>query len=126
MVCPVCESECSRACDWCPACGSYLGLLKRQPKRIHKCIAASILLGSALFLALGWRAFAPLVTGGPVGATGIGFWLEFALATFFLTLGLTARRHLRLDLRLLRRGEPPTPFPTESEPRERRSSGSRY
>ena len=127
MVCPVCENECSRSCDWCPSCGSYLGLLKREPKRIRACIRDTILVGVGLFLALAWHAWAPWITGGPVGRTGAWFWLGFALATFLLGLGLTARRHLRIALRQLRRGEPPEPtsFPKETPSRARRSSGSR-
>jgi hypothetical protein len=94
LVCPVCEKDDSRSKDWCPSCGAYLGLLTRQPRHIGTCIRASILVGIGLFLGLAWQIFMPLAEGWPVGQPTRWFWLGFALATFFLALGLTARQHL--------------------------------
>jgi hypothetical protein len=63
------------------------------------CICASILLGAGLFLALAWQVFAPLLRGAIPAGPGQWFWWGFGLGTFFLGLGLTARRHLRMVLR---------------------------
>ena len=101
MVCPVCEIESKRPGDWCHACGAYLGFLKRHPRRVAYCICASIALGAALFVALAWQVFAPLLRGWPAAGPGRWFWSGFGLATFFLALGLTARRHLAASLRKL-------------------------
>ena len=103
MVCPVCEIESKRPGDWCHACGAYLGFLKRHPRRVAYCICASIALGAALFVALAWQVFAPLLHGWPAAGPGPWFWWAFCLATFFLALGLTARRHLARSLRRLLR-----------------------
>ena len=94
MVCPVCEREYERPGEWCRACGAYLGLLTRQPKRVAFCICASIVLGLSLFAALAWQVFGPLLRGWPAAGPGPWFWWGFGLGTFFLALGLTARRHL--------------------------------
>jgi hypothetical protein len=94
LVCPVCEHELTRSGDWCVACGAYLGLLKRHPRRIIHCICASIALGFALFFALAWQVFAPLLRGWPPSGPGPWFWWGFWLGAFFLALGLTARQHL--------------------------------
>jgi hypothetical protein len=101
MVCPVCETEYRRPNDWCQVCGAYLGLLARQPKRVAYCVCASIALGLALFAALAWQVFAPLLRGWPPATPGRWFWWGFGLGTFFLALGLTARRHLAACLRRL-------------------------
>lgn len=120
MVCPVCEHDSSRNKEWCQACGAYLGLLARQPRHIGVCIRASILVGVGLFLALAWQVFIPLLDGWPIGQPTRWFWIGFALATFFLALGLTARQHLvNLLLRLPRGGakrnaEAQAPAPSDS------------
>lgn len=115
MVCPVCEKPDTLLKDWCPACGAYLGLLARRPRHIRSCIRASIIVGVGLFLALAWQVFMPLAEGWPLGQPTKWFWLGFVLATFFLTLGLTARQQLLGALRRLSRGEAkPTPGPPAS------------
>ena len=103
MVCPLCETKSKRLGDRCQSCGAYLGLLLRRPRRVAYCIGASIGLGVALFAALAWQVFAPLLRGGPAAGPGTWFWWGFGLATFFLALGLTARQHLPLALRRLLR-----------------------
>ena len=120
MVCPVCEHDSSRNKEWCQACGAYLGLLARQPRHIGVCIRASILVGVGLFLALAWQVFIPLLDGWPIGQPTRWFWIGFALATFFLAHGLTARQHLvNLLLRFPRGGakrnaEAQAPAPSDS------------
>ena len=105
MVCPVCEHEQARLGDWCTDCGVYLGLLKRQPRRVACCVAGSIALGACLFMALAWQVFGPLFRGGIASGPGPWFWWGFWSATFFLALGLTARSHLANALRrMLRSG----------------------
>lgn len=105
MVCPVCEREQTRFVDWCTDCGAYLGLLRRQPHRIAYCVASSIMLGAALFVALAWDVFRPLLEGGAPPERPAWFWWVFGSATFFLALGLTARSHLASALqRILRSG----------------------
>ncbi|UCC67008.1 MAG: hypothetical protein JSV79_07600 [Armatimonadota bacterium] len=101
LVCPVCDIEDERPADWCPACGAYLGLLRRHPRRVAYCICASIAVGLALFVALAWQVFGPLLRGWPAAGPGPWFWWGFCLATFFLALGLTARQHLTESLRKL-------------------------
>jgi hypothetical protein len=103
LVCPVCESEQKRPGDWCSGCGAYLGLLKRQPRRVVYCVCASIALGAALFVALACQVFAPLLRGWPPAGPGPWFWWGFGLGTFFLALGLTARQHVASALRRLLR-----------------------
>ncbi len=122
MVCPICENSSSRNKEWCQACGAYLGLLARRPRHIGTCVRASIFVGVGLFLALAWQIFVPLADGRPVGHPTRWFWIGFALATFFLTLGLTARQHLVTLLRRLPRGgdtrtaEAPVPAPSDLRP----------
>lgn len=99
MVCPVCELEHSRPGDWCPECGAYLGLLKRHPRRVVYCICLSILLGAGMFVALAWQVFAPVVRGSLPGLPGPLFWWGFALGTFFLAFGLTAKQQLTVIFR---------------------------
>ncbi len=94
MVCPICEHDEMRSGDWCATCGAYLGLLRRQPWRVFYCICASIALGFALFFALAWQVFAPLLRGWPTADPGPWFWWGFWLGAFFLALGLTAHQHL--------------------------------
>gem|GEM_PF-2112870 len=94
LLCPVCETRSERPGDWCPRCGTYLGLLKRHPRRVAGCVLASILLGAGIFAALAWQVFAPVLRGWPPAGPGPWFWWGFGLATFFLAFGLTARRHL--------------------------------
>ena len=103
MVCPLCETESKRTADRCQVCGAYLGLLLQRPRRVAYCICASIALGIALFVALAWQVFAPLLRGGPAAGPGTWFWWGFGFATFFLALGLTARQHLASVLRRLLR-----------------------
>jgi len=99
LTCPVCDHKDSRQADWCPACGAYLGLLRRNPRRVAYCVCASIGLGLVLFCALAWEVFGPLLRGWPTGSTGARFWWGFVSATFFLSLGLTARQHLAAAVR---------------------------
>lgn len=94
LVCPVCESEHSRPGDWCAVCGAYLGFLRRHPRRVAYCICVSIGLGVGLFVALAWQVFSPVLRGSSPAGPGQWFWWGFALGTFFLSFGLTARRHL--------------------------------
>jgi len=94
LVCPVCELEHSRPGDWCPACGAYLGFIKRHPRRVAYCVCASILLGAGLFAALAWQVFAPLFDGSSPSLPGPLFWWGFGLGTFFLAFGLSARQQL--------------------------------
>ena len=99
MNCPVCGTGDGRSAEWCSACGAYLGLLRRQPRRIVYCILSSIALGMALFVALAWQVFSPLLRGSPPGGPGKWFWWGLGLGAFFLALGLTARQHLADALR---------------------------
>jgi hypothetical protein len=94
VLCPVCETRQKLPGDWCTACGAYLGLLRRQPRRIVRCVCASIGLGLALFFALAWQVFAPLLRGWPAADPGPLFWCGFVLGTLFLALGLAARSQL--------------------------------
>ena len=94
LICPVCEAEQRLPGEWCTACGAHLGLLRRQPRRVVRCICTSIGLGLALFAALVWETFEPLLRGGNVVAPGPVFWCIFASATFFLGFGLAARSQL--------------------------------
>ena len=94
MVCPVCEHEQARAGDWCTTCGAYLGLLRRQPHRVAYSVFASILTGTAIFIALAWQVFAPALSGLSPSGPGPWFWWQFGLGAFFLTLGLTGGYHL--------------------------------
>jgi TRAP-type C4-dicarboxylate transport system permease small subunit len=94
LICPVCEREQSHPGDWCTACGAYLGLLRRRPHRVAYSVCASVLVGLALFAALAWQVFAPVLKGWPPSGPGPWFWLGFLLATFFLGFGLTAAQHL--------------------------------
>ncbi len=94
MICPVCERKQKLPGDWCTACGAYLGLLRREPRRILYCVCGSIALGIALFLGLAWQVFAPVVRGWPPADPGPLFWWGFALGTFFLGFGLAARSQL--------------------------------
>jgi hypothetical protein len=111
LVCPICDKNDHRNTDWCPSCGAYLGLLTRRPRHVGACIRISIFVGVGLFLALAWQIFVPLLEGWPVGQPNRWFWLGFALATFFLTLGLTARQHLVSFLRRRPRREAPADAP---------------
>jgi len=103
LVCPVCQHKEPRPGDWCRSCGAYLGLLRRQPRRVVYCVCASIALGLTLFIALAWQVFGPLVRGWPAAGPGPWFWWGFALGTFFLSFGLTARHHLANTWRRLLR-----------------------
>ena len=122
MVCPICEKDDSRTQERCSACGAYLGLLARRPRHIGACIRASIIVGVGLFLALAWQVFMPLAEGRTVGQPTKWFWLGFVLATFFLTLGLTARQHLVSLVRRRsrdvagQRAELPSAVPPEAGP----------
>ncbi len=95
MVCPVCEYRCGARDEWCPSCGSYLGLLRRRPRHIAKCVRASIALGLGFFMGLLWQVFLPLTQGRPTGRPGVWFWWETGLGTFLLGLGLRARQHMK-------------------------------
>ena len=95
MVCPICEYSCAVGEDWCPSCGSYLGLLKRRPRHIAKCVNVTIALGLGLFLALAWHVFLPLTEGLPTGKPTGWFWWALGGAAFLLALGLRARHHLQ-------------------------------
>jgi len=101
LVCPVCESEHTRPGDWCSVCGTYLGFLKRHPRRVGLCVVVSILLGFGLFSALAWQVFAPMRRGLLPAEPGQWFWWGFVLGTFFLAFGLAARRQLAHTLRRL-------------------------
>jgi predicted lysophospholipase L1 biosynthesis ABC-type transport system permease subunit len=101
VLCPMCQAPSEPLADRCPACGTQLGYLHRHPRRVAFCVVLSIALGLGFFLALAWQTFAPLLQGAPAARPGHGFWPGFALATFFLTLGLGARKYLGQALRRL-------------------------
>ena len=104
MVCPVCEQQDVRHADWCAVCGAHLGYLRQHPRRVAHCVAISIALGMALFSALAWQVFGPMLRGWPAARPGPWFWWGFCLATFFLAFGLAANQQLcRAMRRLLRR-----------------------
>ncbi len=120
MLCPVCEYDCPAGEDWCPSCGSYLGLLRRRPRHIAKCANLSVAVGLGLFLALAWKIFFPLYEGWPVGKPAGWFWWEFALASLLLALGLRVRNHLR---EMRQRSPVPYPEVVEEEEQSRASAG---
>lgn len=108
--------------DWCPSCSSYLGLLRRKPRHIAKCVNITIALGLGFFLALGWQVFLPLTEGRPAGKPAGWFWCEFVLATVFVALGLRAREHLReMRRRALARGRGTQEAEAEARPRAARN-----
>jgi hypothetical protein len=52
-----------------------------------------------MFVALAWQVFAPVVRGSLPGLPGPLFWWGFALGTFFLAFGLTAKQQLTVIFR---------------------------
>jgi len=53
-----------------------------------------VLLGAALFVALAWQVFEPVLRGLAPSGPGPWFWWGFWLGAFFLAFGLTAGQHL--------------------------------
>jgi len=94
LVCPICEQQQSSRASYCEVCGAHLAFLREHPRRVVKCVTASIALGLGLFVALAWQVFAPLLRGGPPAGPGPWFWWGFGLGAFFLSFGLTANSQL--------------------------------
>ncbi len=118
----MCQYDCATAGDWCPSCDSYLGLLRRKPRHIAKCVNLTIALGAGFFLALAWQVFMPLYEGFPAARPSGWFWGEFALASLLLALGLRARGHLKEM-----RPRPPIAYPQdpdEATPEEEKRASS--
>jgi hypothetical protein len=59
----------------------------------------------ALFVALAWQVFSPMLNGSYPAGPGRWFWLGMGFGVFFLALGLTARQQLSA---ILGKANPPS------------------